>query len=146
LQVKVFGCCEQALKKATKDEVRTMTVKVVQLMRKCEEHEILITSIEKEVKSILELIASKKFVPDDTRTKVVEVEPLSVNCTYFKKLESSHEDVDEEKNLHGDEDRPNEEVNMFSKVNREPRKRFKTVVLKTTWTTYSRRTNPKSDA
>jgi len=54
-----------------------------------------------------------------------------VDFTYFKKPESSHEDVDEKKDLHGDENQPNEEVNMFSKMNCEPRKRFKTVVLKT---------------
>ena len=78
----MFGCCEQALKKATKDEVRTMTVKVVELMHKCEEQKVLITSMEKEVKDILELIARRNYVPDDTRS---EVEPLSVDCTYFKR-------------------------------------------------------------
>ena len=46
------GCCEQALKKATKDEIRTMMVKVVEPMRKCEEQELLITSMEKEVKDV----------------------------------------------------------------------------------------------
>jgi len=109
-----FGCGIKK-KKPTKDEVRTMRVKVVELIRKCEEHEILITRMEKEVKDILELIANINFVPDDTRSKIVEIEPLSMDCTYFKKLESSHEDVHEEKDLHGDEDRPNEEVNMFLK-------------------------------
>jgi len=106
-----------------------MTVKVVELMRKYEEHEVLITSMEKEVNDILELIASRNSVPDYTWSEVVEVEPLSVDCTYFKKLKSSHEDVDEEKDLHGDEDQPNEEVNMFPKMNHEPRKRFKTAIL-----------------
>jgi len=115
-----------------------MIVKVVELMRKSEEKEVLITSMEKEVNDILELIASRSSVPGDTRSEVIEVEPLSVDCTYFRKPESSHEDVDEEKDLHGDEDQPNEEVNMFPKMNREPRKRFKTVVLKTPWTTYSK--------
>ena len=66
-----------------------------------------------------------------------------MDCTYFRKLESIHENVNEEKDLHGDEDQPNEEVNMSSKMNREPRKRFNTVVLKTPWTTYSRK-KPKN--
>jgi len=133
-----FGCGIRK-KKATKDKVCTMMVKVVELMRKCEEQEVLITSMEKEVKDILELVASRDFVPYDTRSEIVEVEPLSVDCTYFKKPESSDEDVHEEKDLHGNEDRPNEEVNMFSKMNREPRKCFKTTVLRTPWKTYSKR-------
>ena len=57
----------------------------------------------------------------------------------MKKAESNHEDVHEDKQLHVDEVQPNEEVNMFPKMNGEPRKRFKSVVLKTPWTTYSRR-------
>jgi len=140
--------CGIRKKKPTKDEVRAMTVKVVEMMRKSEEQEVLITSMEKEVKDILELIGNINFVPNDTRSKVVEVEPLSVDHTYFKKPESSHEDKDEEKDLHGDEDQPNEEVNMFPKMEHEPRKRFKTVVLKTPWTTYSMRKpkNPQIDA
>jgi len=66
-----------------------------------------------------------------------------VDHTYFKKPEGSHEDINEEKDLHGDEDQPNEEVNMFPKMEREPRKRFKTIVLKTPWTTYLRRKEKK---
>jgi len=120
-----------------------MKVKVGELVHKYEEQEVLITSMEKEVNEILKLIASKNFVPDDTWSKVVEVEPLSVDSTYFRKPESSHEDVDEEKDLHGHEDQPNEKVNMFPKMNHEPKKRFKTTVLKTPWTTYSRR-KPKN--
>ncbi|KAK8467101.1 hypothetical protein PHAVU_008G251750 [Phaseolus vulgaris] len=49
-------------KKATKDEVRAMTVKVVELMRKSEENEVLIMSMEKEINDILELIASRSSV------------------------------------------------------------------------------------
>jgi len=92
-------------------------VKVVELMGKFEEQEVLITSMEKEVNDILELIASRNSVSDDTRSKVVEVEPFLVDYTYFKKPESSNEDVYEEKDLHGDEDHPNEKVNMFPKMN-----------------------------
>ena len=85
-----------------------------------------------------------------------------MDCTYLKKAESSHEDVDEDKQLHVDEVQPNEEVNshedahedkqlhvdeiqpneevnMFPKMNGELRKRFKSAVLKAPWTTYSRR-------
>jgi len=51
-------------------------VKVVELVRKSGEHELLITSMEKEVKDILELIGSINYVPDDIRSKVVEVEAL----------------------------------------------------------------------
>ena len=51
--------------------------------------------------------------------------------TYFKKLEGRHQDIDEEKDLHGNEDWPNEEVNIFPKMEREPRKHFKTVALET---------------
>jgi len=92
--------------------------------------------MEKDVKDILQLIGSRTFVSDDTRSEVVEVEPLSVDRTYFKKSKGNHEDIDEEKDLHGDADQPNEEVNMFPKMEREPRKRFNTAVLKTPWTTY----------
>jgi len=43
-----------------------MKVKVVELMHKYEEQELLITSMEKEVNEILKLITSKNFVPNDT--------------------------------------------------------------------------------
>ncbi|XP_068475091.1 uncharacterized protein [Phaseolus vulgaris] len=154
--------CGITKKKPTKDEVRAMRVKVLQLMRKSEEQELLITSMEKEVNDIVELIARRNCLRRDTQSEVVEVEPLAMDCTYLKKAESSHEDVDEDKQLHVDEVQPNEEfnshedvhedkqlhvdeiqpneeVNMFPKMNGEPRKRFKSAVLKTPWTTYSRR-------
>lgn len=54
--------CGIRKKKATKDEVRAMTVKVVELMRKSEENEVLIMSMEKEINDILELIASRSSV------------------------------------------------------------------------------------
>jgi len=116
-----------------------MRVKVLQLVRKSEEQEVLITSMEKEVNDIVELSARRNCVRHHTQSEVVEVQPLAMDCTYFKKAESSPKDVDEQKQLHVDEVQPNEEVNMFTKMNREPRKRFKSVVLKTPWTTYSRR-------
>jgi len=55
-----------------------------------------------------------------------------VDRTYFKKLEGSHEDIHEEKDLHGDENQPNEELNMFPKMERELRKRFKTCCFENT--------------
>ncbi|XP_068504404.1 uncharacterized protein [Phaseolus vulgaris] len=146
--------CRITKKKPTKDEVRAMRVKVLQLMRKSEEQELLITSMEKELNDIVELIARRNCLRRDTQSEVVEVEPLAMDCTYLKKAESSYEDVDEvepneefnshedvheDKQLHVDEVQPNEEVNMFPKMNVEPRKRFKSVVLKTPWTTYSKR-------
>ena len=74
--------------------------------------------------------------------------------TDFKKRESSDEDVvedkdvPEDKDLHGDEDRGNEEPNMFSKMKHKPIKCFKIVVMRTPWTTYSRKKckSKKSDA
>jgi len=131
-----------------------MRVKVLELMRKSEEQEVLITSMEKEVNDIVELIARRNCLCRDTPSEVVEVEPLAMDCTYLKKAESSredvdedkqfhvdevqsneevnnHEDVDENKQLHVDEVQPNEEVTMFPKMNGEPRKRFKSAVLKT---------------
>ncbi|ESW21828.1 hypothetical protein PHAVU_005G102300 [Phaseolus vulgaris] len=146
--------CRITKKKPTKDEVRAMRVKVLELMRKSEEQEVLITSMEKEVNDIVELIARRNCLCRDTPSEVVEVEPLAMDCTYLKKAESSredvdedkqfhvdevqsneevnnHEDVDENKQLHVDEVQPNEEVTMFPKINGEPRKRFKSAVLKT---------------
>ena len=146
--------CRITKKKPTKDEVRAMRVKVLELMRKSEEQEVLITSMEKEVNDIVELIARRNCLCRDTPSEVVEVEPLAMDCTYLKKAESSredvdedkqfhvdevqsneevnnHEDVDENKQLHVDEVQPNEEVTMFPKMNGEPRKRFKSAVLKT---------------
>ncbi|KAK8470028.1 hypothetical protein PHAVU_004G040500, partial [Phaseolus vulgaris] len=117
--------CRITKKKPTKDEVRAMRVKVLQLMRKSEEQELLITSMEKEVNDIVELIARRNCLRRDTQSEVVEVEPLAMDCTYLKKAESSHEDVDEvepneefnshedvheDKQLHVDEVQPNEEL------------------------------------
>ena len=87
--------CRITKKKPTKDEVRAMRVKVLQLMRKFEEQELLITSMEKEVNDIVELIARRNCLRRYTQSEVVEVEPLAMDCTYLKKAESSHEDVDE---------------------------------------------------
>ncbi|KAK8468607.1 hypothetical protein PHAVU_006G066711 [Phaseolus vulgaris] len=146
--------CRITKKKPTKDEVRVMRVKVLQLMRKSEEQELLMTSMEKEVNDIVQLIARRNCLRRDTQSEVIEVEPLAMDCTYLKKAESSdedvdevepneefnsHEDVHEDKQLHPDEVQPSEEVNMFPKMNVQPRKRFKSAVLKTPWTTYSKR-------
>ena len=131
--------------KVRKDEVRTMTVKVVELMHICKEHKVLITTMEKEVKDILDLIVRRNSISDDTPSQILEFQPLPVDHTDFKKPESSDEDVAEDKDiledkdLGGDEDWGNEEHNMFANMKRETRKSFKTVVMRTPWTTYSRK-------
>jgi len=60
-----------------------MRVKVLQLMQKSEEQEVLIISMEKEVNDIVELIARKNCLHRDTQSEVVEVEPLAMDCTYL---------------------------------------------------------------
>lgn len=99
--------------KPRKDEVARVMVKVVELMRICKEHEVLITIMEKEVNELLELlIARKKAVPDDIPSPVLEL--LSVDRRDLQMPKSSDKDVPE------DEDQGNEEGNMFSRIKRDP--------------------------
>ena len=113
-----------------KEELGRMKAKVVDLLHQVKEQEVVITTLEMEVKELHEFLCVRvKFVLHDIPSLVLE--PLLVDDKHLQRPDINDKDVLEE------QDGGKQKSNMLSRVKHEARKRVKMVVMKTPWTTYS---------
>lgn len=103
------------------------------MVRRAMEQEGLITNLQNVVKELQQFLSQRgNFVPHDIPSPVLE--PLSMDDTHLHML------VVNDKHIGEDEyDEGNEKSNMFSQMKHKTRKRVKTTIMKTPWTTYLRK-------